>query len=110
MDQKYGDWLFVSVLKNDAGELQQLKESLRDLLAANLLQSAPKSLKWKQSPNPYGRFGKYEKEVEKWQALNGKQRLFVESHYLKVKDQDILVGYAFAMEDQTAQSAEVASL
>jgi hypothetical protein len=106
-DQKYGDWLFVSVLK-DGAELQQTKESLRSLLAANLLRDVSQNLKWKQAPKPYGRFGKYEKEVEKWQALNGKQRLFVESHYLNVKDQDILVGYAFVMEDQMAQSAEAA--
>jgi len=106
-DQKYGDWLFVSLLK-DGAELRQVKESLRGLLAANLLQGASKSLKWKPSTKPYGRFGKNEMEVEKWQGLDGKQRLFIESHYLKVKGRDLLVGYAFVMEDQTAQSAEAA--
>jgi hypothetical protein len=107
VDQKYGNWLFVSLLKNGT-ELQQAKESLRGLLAANLLQDASQNLKWKQSSKPYGKFGKYEKEVEKWQSLNGKQRLFVESHYLNFKDWDLIVGYAFVMEDPTAQSAEAA--
>jgi hypothetical protein len=107
VDREYGNWLFVSWLK-DGTDLQQAKESLRGLLATNLLQDASQNLKWKQSSKPFGHFGKYEKEVEKWQALNGKQRLFVESHYLNVKDWKLIVGYAFVMEDPTAQSAESA--
>src|SRR5262245_60679847 len=104
-DQKNGDWLFVSLLK-DGVELRQVKEWLKGLLAVNLLQNASQNLKWKQSEKPYGLFGKYHKEVEKWQALNGKQLLAVESHYLNVKGRRILAGYAFVMEEPTAKSAE----
>jgi hypothetical protein len=99
------DWLFVSLLK-DVAELQQVKESIKALLAANLLKGASESPKWKQGPNPPGSFGKYEKEGEKWQALSGDRRLFVEIHHQKAENQDFLVGYAFVWEGWTTQVAE----
>ena len=104
-DQKYQDnYLFVS-LPGSTAEVAQTMSALKESLAAALLTADGSQRKWKQSEKPYGSYGQHEMAVEKWQTLSGKNRLFIELHHLRVKNQDIVAGYAFVMKEASEKSA-----
>jgi hypothetical protein len=97
--------LFVSLL-NNPDNLQKEIEGLRDKLIHELLRADVSGFKWKQVSRPPAKAGKYDVSQEKWKAFNGKNLFFFEYHLLKVRNKNILVGYAFVMEEETPQMAE----
>jgi hypothetical protein len=97
--------LFVSLL-NHPEDLQKEIEHLRGKLVSELLNAESNNFKWKQVSRPPTKAGKYDVNQEKWKAFNGKKLLFFEYHHLKVRNKEILVGYAFVMDKQTPEMAE----
>lgn len=105
--EKYETYVFVRLLKSPS-DLTKAKEAVKKSMLTELTKSKETDAKWKQSEKPYGSYGKYEVELEKWQTFSGQNRVFVETHYLKIKNQNILVGYAFKMDEGSAENAKAA--
>jgi len=98
--------LFVTLLTSPAN-LKQEVEKIRDRIVAEVFPNEAEKFNWKKVEGVFwGYSGEHDDVQEKWQGFNDRKRFFLEYHLLKYKKKDILVGYAFAPESESAASAK----
>ncbi|HMV46455.1 MAG TPA: hypothetical protein PLD20_15395 [Blastocatellia bacterium] len=100
--------LFVSLLDSSAS-LGQAVENIREKLVAEVFPNGSENFRWKKVENVFwGYSGEYDAKQEKWQGFNGQKRFLLEYHLLNYRKKNILVGYAFVMNSESAVSAKAA--
>src|SRR5262245_50652759 len=101
--------LFVTLLSPSAKEIDFKREgeNIRDWIVAEVFPNGAEKFNWKIVEGViWGNSSKYELTGEKLQGFNGQKRFFLEYLLLIYKEKDILVGYAFSPESESAASAK----